>query len=194
MADAGKGEWVVALTGASGQAYGLRVISLLARLAETVHVVASERAVDIARLETSVELTGDGLARIVGPAAAKRVAFHRWDDWSAPMASGADPFLGVAVVPCSMGTLGRVAAGVSGTLIERAVDVALKEGRKTVLVTRETPLNQIHLENLLRMSRAGAVVLPACPGFYDRPKGLDDLVEFVARKTVSALGLPLPPL
>jgi len=194
MAAAGKGEWVVALTGASGQAYGLRVVSLLARAAETVHVVASERAADIARLETGAELTAEGLARALGPAGAERVAVHRWDDWTAPMASGADPFLGVAVVPCSMGTLGRVAAGVSGTLIERAVDVALKEGRKVVLVTRETPLNQLHLENMVRMSRAGAVILPACPGFYDRPKSLDDLVEFVARKTVSALGLGLPPL
>jgi len=189
MADDNRGEWVVALTGASGQAYGLRLIAELSRMASRVHVIASDRAREITRLEEGIDLVPEKLAEILPAKTRNRVILHASTDWSAPVASGSDPFRGCAVIPCSMGTLGRVANGISQSLIERAVDVSLKEGRKTVIVPRETPLSLIHLQNMVSLARAGAVILPACPGFYQKPARVEDMVDFVVWKTLSALGL-----
>lgn len=189
MADSGTGEWVVALTGASGQAYGLRLIAELSRMASRVHVLASDRARDIARMEEGLELTAEGLSERLPAKTRDRVTLWPGDDWSAPVASGSDPFLGCAVVPCSMGTLGRLAAGASQSLMERAVDVSLKEGRTTVLVPRETPWNLLHLQNATRLCQAGAVILPACPGFYQKPSCVEDMVDFVVWKALAAMGL-----
>ena len=110
------------------------------------------------------------------------------EDWFAPLASGSNPADAMVICPCSMGTLARIAAGLADTLIERAADVMLKESRKLVLVPRETPLSAIHLENMLRAQRAGAVILPANPGFYHRPQSVSEVVDFVVARVLDQLG------
>ncbi len=117
------------------------------------------------------------------------VVLHCLHEWEAPVASGSYRLSGTAIVPCSMGMLGRIASGVSGNLMERAADVALKEGWPLVLVPRETPLSPIHLENMLKLSRSGAVILPPVLTFYHGPSGIDDLVNFVAGRVLDALGV-----
>jgi 4-hydroxy-3-polyprenylbenzoate decarboxylase len=189
MAVESGGEWMVALTGASGQAYGIRLLEALADRASRVWVVATERAREIARHETGVELTSEGIRRHLGPDRAERVDVRQPDDWSAPFASGSCPFAGVVAAPCSMGTLARIAAGVSGTVIERAFDVALKERRPAVVVPRETPLSLLHLENMTRFARSGGIVLPASPGFYHGPTRMEELVDFVVSRVLAVCGL-----
>ena len=115
---------------------------------------------------------------------------HSRDDWMAPMASGSNPGDAMAICPCTMGTLGAVANGMADNLIERAADVMLKERRPLVLVPRETPLSAIHLENMLKLARAGAVILPPAPGFYTRPRTIDDVVDFVVARVLDHLGVP----
>jgi 4-hydroxy-3-polyprenylbenzoate decarboxylase len=111
------------------------------------------------------------------------------EDWFAPVASGSNPPEAMVICPCTMGTLAAVAAGLSDNLIERAADVALKEGRKLILVPRETPFSSLHLENMLKLSRAGAVILPANPGFYHEPKRVEDLVDFIVARILDHLGV-----
>ena len=118
------------------------------------------------------------------------ISVYSETDFTAPFASGSFLSAGMVVAPCSMGTLGSIASGISQNLIHRAADVCLKEGRRLVLVPRETPLNAIHLENMLRLSRAGAVILPAMPGFYHQPRAVDDLVRFVVARIIEQLHLP----
>jgi 4-hydroxy-3-polyprenylbenzoate decarboxylase len=142
------------------------------------------------RLETDI-LSLDGLRAAVGPAAfLKYVRVFNTDDRGAEPASGSALSNGMIVCPCSMGTLSAISSGSSRSLVERAADVALKERRKLVLVTRETPLSNIHLENMLRLSRAGAVILPAAPGFYNRPAQVQDLVDFVVARTLDQFAVP----
>ena len=114
---------------------------------------------------------------------------HAEDDYRIPFASGSNPPDAVVIAPCSMGMLGRIAAGVSSSVLERCADVALKERRPLLLVPRETPLSSIHLENMLKLSRAGAEILPACPGFYNRPASVEELVDFMVSRVLSRLGL-----
>jgi flavin prenyltransferase len=116
-------------------------------------------------------------------------AFGR-DDWFAPVASGSNPADAMVICPCTTGTLAAVAMGLSDSLIERAADVMLKEGRKLILVPRETPFSVLHLENMLALARAGAVVLPANPGFYHRPKSIEDLVDFIVARILDHVGVP----
>ena len=111
------------------------------------------------------------------------------DDWYAPPASGSSPADAMIICPCSMGTLASIAAGLAQSLIERAADVALKEGRKLVLVPRETPFSAIHLDNMLRLQRAGAIILPANPGFYHRPQSVADIVDFVVARILDQVGI-----
>jgi 4-hydroxy-3-polyprenylbenzoate decarboxylase len=111
------------------------------------------------------------------------------EDWFAPVASGSNPPDAMVVCPCTVGTLAAIAAGLSDTLIERAADVMLKEGRKLILVPRETPFSALHLENMLKLARSGAVILPANPGFYHRPKGVEDLVDFIVARILDQLGV-----
>jgi len=181
---------IVAVTGASGALYGRAVVETLLAAGVAVELVASGPARRVAREELGADWTREELDRWLGANAA-RVRLHAADDVGATIASGSAPVRAMIVAPCSMGTAGRVAAGLSDALIERAADVQLKERRPLVLVVRETPLSAIHLENLLRLARAGATVLPASPGFYARPKAIADLVRFVAERAVAAAGVEL---
>ena len=186
---------LVAMTGASGAAYGLRLIDLLLSAGRTVQVVLSGPGRTVINTETPLRL-GKSPAEIRkgflahlghGDDAALRV--FGTDDWFAPPASGSNPPAAVVVCPCTTGTLGAVAAGTSRNLIERAADVALKEGRQLVLVVRETPFSAVHLENMLRLARAGAAILPANPGFYHRPETVSDLVDFVVARILDRIGV-----
>lgn len=177
----------VAITGASGVVYGLRFLERAVERFGEVHLTISAHGVPIIRQETgrAVDLSGDAAAQLLG--SDRGVRFWHPDDLSAPFASGAGAADAMVVVPCSLGTAGRIAAGVSNDLITRAADVALKERRRLVLVPRETPLHTIHLRNLLTLAEAGAIVLPAMPGFYREPASINDLVDFVVDKIFDAL-------
>jgi len=181
---------VVAITGASGGCYGLRLLERAAERVAEVHLVVSRRGAQVLHHETDVEVDLDGLTvRGLSGRAAERTRLHHPDDLEAPFASGSSACDAMAVIPCSMGTAGRIAAGVSDDLITRAADVMLKERRPLVLVPRETPLNLIHLRNLAALCEAGAVVLPATPGFYARPQRIEDLVDFVIERALRHLGI-----
>ncbi|MCI0341428.1 MAG: UbiX family flavin prenyltransferase [Planctomycetales bacterium] len=183
------GDVVLCITGASGAAYGLRTLRALAEAGHGVHVVVSENARTVIREETGTDVGADD-ARIgdaVPPGS--RVRRYSVHDVSAPIASGSFPVIGMAIVPCSVGTLGRIANGISSNLIERAADVTLKERRPLVLVPRETPLSVLHLRNMTALAEAGATILPAMPGFYHRPKSVEDMVDFVVARVLDRLGV-----
>ena len=191
----GRDAILVAMTGASGAAYGLRLIEVLLRAGRTAHVVLSGPGRTVVNTETTLRLGKSpaeirrGLLGHLGLDDDAPLRVFGTDDWFAPAASGSNPPAAVVVCPCTTGTLGAVAAGTSRNLIERACDVALKEGRRLVLVVRETPLSAVHLENMLRLARAGAVILPANPGFYHRPESVSDLVDFVVARVLDRIGV-----
>jgi 4-hydroxy-3-polyprenylbenzoate decarboxylase len=184
----------LAFTGASGMQFGLRLLECLLAAHVRVHLLYSSAAQVVARQECDLTLP-------VQPREATRVLGERYgaregqlqvfsrEDWLAPVASGSNPGDGMAVCPCSMGTLGAIAGGLADNLIERAADVMLKERRPLVLVARETPLSAIHLENMLKLARAGAVILPPAPGFYTRPQTIDDMVDFIVARVLDHLGV-----
>ena len=184
---------VVAITGASGSIYGLRLTEELLRADCRVSLLLTKSGLDVLRYETGLEWEGTTSARkqlmrdYFG--GSRKLEHYDEKDLFAPIASGSSAPDAVVVCPCSMGTAGRIAAGMSENLIERAADVALKERRDLILVPRETPFNQIHLENLLALSRAGAHILPAMPAFYHRPKKIEELVDFVVGKILDSLGV-----
>ncbi len=181
---------LLAITGASGAIYGLRLLEELLKAGHQVTLVASDSGVAVCRFETGVELVdGDGLKQRWGLPEADLTLRGVHDLW-APEASGSAAPQAMVIAPCSMGTLGRIAAGISGNLIERAADVMLKEGRPLILLPRETPFSAIHLENMLRLSHAGARIVPAMPAFYQQPHSLEDLVNFVVGKLMDQLGVP----
>ena len=180
---------VVAITGASGSIYGVRLVEALLRAGATVDVTLSAAAAKVIAVELgkSVDAARPRAAELFD-APTENVRMHRSDNLLAPIASGSHRHGGMAIVPCSMGTIGRLAAGVSGNLIERAADVCLKERRKLVLVPRETPLSEIHCRNLLGLTRAGATILPASPGFYHRPESIEDLAAFIVSRILDQFG------
>ncbi len=186
--------YVVGVTGASGAPYARRVLQALLELGHHVKLIVSPAGERVLDIELGLRLSGSRRARqeqwaeLLGahPGTLELLA-HR--DLAASVASGSYPFQGMAVVPCSMGTLARIASGASTNLIERAADVALKERRPLVLVPRETPLNRIHLKNMLAVHEAGAELLPAMPGFYHQPRSIDDLVEMIAGRVLDRLGI-----
>ncbi len=181
---------IVAATGASGALYGRAVVETLLSAGASIDLVASPPAQRVARDELGSDWSRPEVERWLGTKAAS-VTLHRHDDIGAAIASGSCPVQGMIVVPCSMGSAGRIAAGLSDALIERAADVQLKERRPLVLVVRETPFSLLHLENLTRLARAGATVMPAAPGFYARPQTIADLVRFIAERAVAAVGIEL---
>src|SRR5271157_571126 len=170
---------VIGMTGASGVQYGIRLLEVLDGQEET-HLVLSQEARELIELETDTSV--DSLL--------KRATFHYEDnDFMAPIASGSCRFDAMVIVPCTMKTLAGVANGYADTLIGRAADVTLKESRKLILVTREMPLSLIHLENMVKAKQAGAVIMPASPGFYNKPKTIDDLVDNVVGRILDQLGI-----
>jgi flavin prenyltransferase len=184
----------LALTGASGMPYGVRLLECLLRAGVKVYLLYSQAAQIVARQEMDLSLPArakdatEFFSARFSAAPGQLQAFGR-EEWFAPVASGSNPADAMVVCPCTMGTLAAIAAGMADNLIERAADVALKEARKLVLVPRETPLSAIHLENMLKLSRAGAIILPANPGFYHHPQTAQDLVDFVVARVLDHLGV-----
>jgi flavin prenyltransferase len=180
---------VVGVTGASGAPYAVRLLQALTAAHRPVSLIISKYGMRLLATESGIE-SMDALRDAVGiDAWASYVEVFSNDDRGARPASGSSVTSGMVVCPCSMGTLSAIAVGASRSLIERAADVTLKERRKLVLVPRETPLSAIHLGNMLRLARAGAVVMPASPGFYHRPKEVSDLIDFVVARILDQLGV-----
>jgi flavin prenyltransferase len=185
----------VGLTGASGIHYGLTVLRGIVEADMRVYLLVSQAAQVVLKMEADL----DAPSR---PADAERFFTDYFDaapgqirvfgrqQWTAPVASGTNPPDAMAICPCTTGTLASIAAGLSQDLMDRAADVALKEGRKLILVVREMPFTTVHLENMLRLARAGAVIMPANPGFYFKPERVEQVYEFVAARVLDHLGVP----
>lgn len=187
---------VVALTGASGALYGVRFLRQAVRLRGTgaprfdeVYVLLSRSAPDVLATEMDIHLSEPPTARELIGEDAPQIRFCARGDYFTPPASGSFRHAGMVIIPCSMGTAGRIAAGVSDDLITRAADVCLKENRKLILVVRETPWNLIHLRNLTRLAEAGATILPAAPSFYNKPRTIEDLTDTIVARVLQALGV-----
>lgn len=185
-----------AITGASGSIYAHRTLQLLAAsgAVDSINLILSSTAATVARVEMGVNLQDADTARInewlgIGRDS-KLIRLWRLDNLAAKPSSGSNKQAGMLIVPCSMATLGAIASGAGTNLIHRAADVCLKEGRKLLVVPRETPYNAIHLENMLRLSRAGARILPASPGFYHRPQTIDELVEHLCFRILDQFDIP----
>lgn len=192
-------ELTVAITGASGAIYAKRTLQLLAESGdvERINLIMSGTAAIVAQVELGVNLKDPTAAKFnewLGlEAGSKLIRYWQLDNLAAKPSSGSHRQEGMIIVPCSMGTLGAIASGAGTNLIHRAADVCLKEGRKLVLVPRETPYNAIHLENMLRLSHAGARILPASPGFYHRPKSIDELVGHLCYRILDQFGISHSP-
>jgi len=185
----------LALTGASGMSYGMRLLQSLLEAGIRVYLLYSQAAQIVAHQELGLTFPTrprDAAAFFkerFGALEGQLQAFGR-DDWFAPVASGSNPADAMVICPCTVGALAALACGLADNLIERAGDVMLKERRPLILVPRETPLSAIHLENMLRLTHAGAVILPANPGFYHRPASVEDLVDFVVARILDQLRVP----
>jgi len=185
---------IVAMTGASGAAYGLRLIERLGQAGVEQHLLISDAARVVLKQEVDVVLpdgaaeTSAYLAERLGIAVAG-LKSYALKDWFSPAASGSSGISSMAIVPCSMGTMARIATGASDNLIERAADVMLKERGRLVLMPRETPLSSIHLEHMLKLSNMGVHIIPAMPGFYHRPQSIEELVDFMVDRVLAHLGM-----
>lgn len=185
----------LAFTGASGAAYGLRLLQCLLEAGRDVYLLYSQAAQIVFKMEAGVDLPSQ-------PEQAQQLLSERYNatqgqlqvfgrqQWMAPVASGSNPPESMVICPCTTGTLASVAAGLSQDLIDRAADVVLKEKKKLILVVRETPFSAIHLENMLRLSKAGAVIMPANPGFYENPQTIDDVIDFMVARILDHLNIP----
>jgi len=184
----------VAITGASGAPYALRLLEQLLAAGEQIYLMLSDAGRMVVEMETGLLIPAStrGAQRTlcdhfdVEP---ERLTLFGKQQWMAPVASGTNPPKAMVVCPCSVGTLASIATGLSDNLIERAADVMLKERRPLLLVPREMPLSEIHLENMLKLSRMGAVIIPPSPGFYHQPQTLDDLVDFVVARILDHLDI-----
>lgn len=173
-------EFIIGISGASGAGYGIRLLEILQATEIQTHLILTSAAEDIIQTETDAD-----------PEDIKKLADFVWaeNDFSAPIASGSYPVGGMIIAPCSMKTLGQIASGIADNLLVRAADVCLKEERRLILMTRETPLNLIHLENMVTAKKAGATILPASPGFYSRPETIDDLYNIMAGRALDLAGI-----
>ena len=182
---------IVGITGASAGIYGVRLLEVLTQHEDIeVHLTISSSGARALSEELQIEIDLDNfkLESLIG-IPSPRVVYHHESDIGASIASGSFRTEGMIVVPCSMGSIASIAAGISRNLIQRAADVCIKENRKLVLVPRETPLSSIHLENMLKLSRMGVCVLPAMPGLYHFPKTVDDMFNFVVTKILDQFGI-----
>lgn len=181
--------FAVGFSGGSGIAYGLRLVEVLLQLGHEVHLVATGGALRVLKHEAGaeVDLARPDLTGLFAKELRPNLRVHDLAAVEAAPASGSAGIAAVILCPCSMGTLARVAHGFSSNLVERAADVALKEGRQLLVVPRETPLSVLHLQNMLKLAQAGAILLPAMPGFYHRPQTVQDLVDFVVGKILDRL-------
>ena len=183
----------VGIAGASGAAYAVRLLQVLNSIEQIskVHLVISTNGFTLLKQEMSIRVTQKNfkIEQLIGEKSSK-ICFYDNMNFYSPIASGSYPTAGMIVVPCSTGTLGSIAAGISTNLMHRGAEVVLKERKKLVLILRETPLSEIHLENCLRVTRAGGVILPASPGFYHRPTEIQDLIDFVVARALDQFGLP----
>lgn len=197
---------VIAVTGASGAAYGVRLLEVLIQKGLEIDLVISPAATQVIQQELELRINlaaftpeqlipvGDLQYETIRPGEfqysnGSRLRYHHYQDYFAGIASGSFKTAGMVICPCSMGTLSAIACGLSTNLIQRAADVHLKERRKLIVVPRETPLGSIQLENMKRLVDAGAVVLPASPGFYQRPQSISELVDFVVSRICDQLGV-----
>jgi 4-hydroxy-3-polyprenylbenzoate decarboxylase len=186
---------VLAITGASGAPYGVRLLEVLLQAGRTVHLTLSPAGAEVLEqeLDRKVRLDHFALADLLGEAAGSaapdQVRYHHYGNFRAGIASGSFLTKGMVICPCSMGTIAAIAHGLSQNLIHRAADVHLKEHRPLVLVPRETPLHAVQLRNLATCAEAGAVVLPAMPAFYTRPRSLQDMVDFIVGRICDQLGV-----
>ena len=187
--------YAVAITGGSGAPYALRVLQALLANGHEVHLCISPAGETILQVESGLKLgktLREKAAVLVDALETNHPSHLRVFDpqnLAAPISSGSFPCAGMAIVPCSTGTLGRIANGISSNLIERAADVMLKERRPLVVVPRETPLNEIHLQNMLALRRAGADILAAMPAFYHKPRSISDMVDMIAGRVLDRLGV-----
>lgn len=185
----------LALTGASGMPYGIRLLECLLQAGQQVHLVYSQAAQIVAKQEMDFALPNrpqdaqQMFAERFGKFSGELKVFGI-QDWYAPMASGSNPGDAMVVCPCTMGTLGKIASGISDDLICRSADVMLKEKRTLILSPREMPFSAIHLENMLRLSHAGATIMPPIPGFYNQPQNVEEIIDFVVARILDHLGIP----
>lgn len=188
------GRVTLAITGASGVQYALRLLECLVAANWQVMVMISRAAQVVTATETDLKLPGSTeqqsvfLSRLVSARSGQIKVFAK-EQWLAPVASGSGAPAAMVVCPCSTGTLSAIATGASNNLIERAADVALKERRQLILIPREAPYSEIHLENMLKLTRMGAVILPASPGFYHQPRSIADLIDFIVARILAQLGI-----
>ncbi len=194
MAESARQAIALAITGASGSRYALRLLEVLLQSGRQVYLMVSQAGQVVLNMETGLKVPGRPdeiqafFTELYSAREGQLQVFGR-RQWTAPVASGSNPPEAMVVCPCTTGTLGSIAAGISGDLIDRAADVMLKERRKLILVVRETPFSDIHLENMLKLSRMGAVIMPANPGFYFNPESIDDLVDFMVARILDHLNV-----
>jgi 4-hydroxy-3-polyprenylbenzoate decarboxylase len=181
---------VVAITGGSGSPYAVRLLQVLCRAGRTVHLTVSTSGAQVLREETGLAVALNRFdPTVFGDLGSGKLIYHHQSDFNAGIASGSFRTAGMVVSPCSMSTLASIAHGITANLVTRAADVHLKERRKLILVPRETPLSLVHIENMATVTRAGAIVLPAMPGWYHQPRTLEDLVDFVVARICDQLGV-----
>ena len=184
---------VIAITGASAMQIGERSVQVLLENNQSVDLILSKGAYEVAKSERGINIPVEPIAQATFwrrklEVESGQLNCHRWNDHSASIASGSHKTKGMVIVPCSMGTLGRIASGFSLDLIERCADVHLKENRHLIISPRETPLNLIHIENIKRLATAGALIVPPIPAWYTNPKTIDDLIDFIVVRLFDSLG------
>ncbi|MBF2028610.1 MAG: UbiX family flavin prenyltransferase [Oscillatoriales cyanobacterium C42_A2020_001] len=191
---------ILGVTGASGLIYAVRALKFLLAADYAIELVASKAVYMVWQSELGIRMPADSVQQEqfwrqqAGVENSGKLVCHPWRDVGATIASGSFRTLGMVVIPCSMSTVGKLATGLSSDLLERAADVQLKEGRKLVLVPRETPFSLIHLRNLTTLAEAGARIVPAIPAWYHTPQSIEDLVDFVVARTLDQLGIDCVPL